>query len=103
MTTLPDVDSARALAGALVAERLAACASVGAAVESIYHWNGAVETATEVPLCVKTRAGLFAAAAAAIRARHPYELPEIVAVDITHGSLPYLDWIRAETREPQDL
>ncbi len=100
MTTLPDRDSAHAMAAALVAERLAACASVGAAVESIYHWKGAVDTATEVPLCIKTRAGLFDAVAAAIRARHPYELPEIVAVSITHAHARYLDWIAAETRAP---
>ena len=98
LTTLPDRDAAGTLARSLVADRLAACVSIGAPVESIYHWRGAIETSTEVPLTVKTRADLFDAVAAAIRARHPYELPEILAVPITDGADDYLAWIDAETR-----
>jgi periplasmic divalent cation tolerance protein len=98
LTTLPDRDAAGTLARSLVADRLAACVSIGAPVESIYHWRGAIETSTEVPLTVKTRADLFDAVAAAIRARHPYELPEILAVPITEGADDYLAWIDAETR-----
>ena len=98
LTTLPDRDAAGTLARSLVADRLAACVSIGAPVESIYHWRGAIETSTEVPLTIKTRADLFAAVAAAIRARHPYELPEILAVPITDGADDYLAWIDAETR-----
>lgn len=98
LTTLPDRDAAGTLARSLVADRLAACVSIGAPVESIYHWRGAIETSTEVPLTIKTRADLFAAVAAAIRARHPYELPEILAVPITGGADDYLAWIDAETR-----
>jgi len=98
LTTLPDRDAAGTLARSLVADRLAACVSIGAPVESIYHWRGAIETSTEVPLTVKTRADLFDAIAAAIRARHPYELPEILAVPITDGADDYLAWIDAETR-----
>jgi len=98
LTTLPDRDAAGTLARSLVADRLAACVSIGAPVESIYHWRGAIETSTEVSLTVKTRADLFDAVAAAIRARHPYELPEILAVPITDGADDYLAWIDAETR-----
>ena len=98
LTTLPDRDAAGTLARSLVADRLAACVSIGAPVESIYHWRGAIETSTEVPLTVKTRADLFDAVAAAIRAGHPYELPEILAVPITDGADDYLAWIDAETR-----
>jgi periplasmic divalent cation tolerance protein len=98
LTTLPDRDAAGTLARSLVADRLAACVSIGAPVESIYHWRGAIETSTEVPLTVKTRADLFDAVAAAIRAGHPYELPEILAVPITDGTDDYLAWIDAETR-----
>ena len=98
LTTLPDRDAAGALARSLVADRLAACVSVGAPVESIYHWRGTIETATEVRLTIKTRAALFDAVAAAIRERHPYELPEILAVPVTDGSADYLAWIDAETR-----
>ncbi|HVF64685.1 MAG TPA: divalent-cation tolerance protein CutA [Casimicrobiaceae bacterium] len=98
LTTLPDEDSARNVAQALLADRLAACVTVGAPVESMYHWQGAIETAREVPLTAKTRLDLFGAASEAIRGRHPYELPEIVAVPISDGSPAYLAWIDTQTR-----
>lgn len=98
LTTLPDAESARTLARALVADRLAACVTIGAPIESMYHWQGAIETAREVPVTVKTRRDLFGDVAALIRSRHSYELPEILAVPITDGSPPYLAWIDAETR-----
>ena len=97
LTQMPDRGSAQALARALLEARLAACVSVGAPVESLYHWHGRIETADEVTVAIKTVAGRYAELEAAIRARHPYELPEIVAVSITHGLAPYLDWIAAET------
>ena len=96
-TQLPDRASAQALARALVEARLAACVSIGAPVESLYHWHGEIETAGEVPLVIKTGAHRYAAVEAAIRARHPYELPEILAVPVTDGLVPYLQWIAAET------
>ena len=99
LTQLPDLASAQALARALVEARLAACVSVGAPVESLYHWRGQIETATEVPVVVKTRAACYAEIEAAIRARHPYELPEILAVPVLDGFAPYLDWLAAETRD----
>ena len=98
LTNLPDRDSARRLAHTLVEGKLAACVNIGATVESIYHWHGQIETANEVPIAIKTRALLYSEVEAAIRRFHPYELPEIVAVPITHGSPAYLAWIAAETR-----
>ena len=99
LTQLPDRASAQALARALVEERLAACVTVGAPVDSLYHWRGQIETAKEIPLLIKTRAGRYAEVEAAIVARHPYELPEILAVPLHHGLERYLDWIRAETHD----
>jgi len=99
LTTLPDADSARQLARSLIEDRLAACVTIGAPVESMYHWQGAIETATEVPVTVKTRGELFDDIAASIRSRHPYELPEILAVPIIDGSPAYLAWIDAEARQ----
>ena len=61
LTSLPDADSARRMARELVEARLAACVQVGAPVESLYHWRGRLETATEIPLSIKTRVRLFAA------------------------------------------
>ena len=98
LTQLPDRASAQALARALVEARLAACVSVGAPVESLYHWRGEIETALEVPVVVKTAARRYAAVEAEIRARHPYELPEIIAVRIEHGLPDYLAWVGEQTR-----
>ena len=100
LTGLPDRDAAVGLARALLAGRLAACVNIGASVESMYHWRGQIETAQEVPLVIKTRAVLYSRVEAAIRAAHPYELPEIVAVPFCDGLPAYLDWIAAETVVP---
>ncbi len=99
LTQLPDQESAQALARALVEGRLAACVSIGASARSLYHWRGEIETADEVPVAIKTRAARYDAVEAAIRARHPYELPEILAVPVVRGLEPYLAWIDAETSE----
>jgi periplasmic divalent cation tolerance protein len=98
LTNLPDRLSAHALARSLVETRLAACVSIGAAHDSLYHWRGEIEMANEVPLAIKTCADLYPAVETAIRSRHPYELPEIIAVPIEHGLPRYLDWIAAESR-----
>lgn len=97
LTQLPDIESARKLAQALLASRLAACVNIGATIESMYHWQGAVEKAAETPVAIKTRAELYPALETLVRAHHPYELPEIIAVPITGGLPQYLDWIAAET------
>ena len=96
-SNMPDQDSASALAAALVEARLVACVNVLAACTSVYRWQGVVETATEVPVLMKTTVTRYAALEAAIRARHPYELPEIVAVPVEHGLPAYLDWVADET------
>lgn len=97
LTTLPNRAGAEALARDLLAARLAACVQIGATLQSLYHWRGEIETAEETPVAVKTRSELYGRVQEAIRQRHPYELPEIVAVPITDGSPAYLDWIAAET------
>ena len=100
ITTLPDAASAHALAQALVEQRLAACVNVLAPCRSVYRWQGKVEDAEEVPLLIKTAAARYAALEAAIRAAHPYELPEIVAVPLAGGLPGYLAWVAAETTPP---
>ncbi len=97
MTNLPDQDSARRVAEALIDERLAACVNVFAPCVSTYRWRGAVETAQEFPLLVKTTESRYDKVEAAILKHHPYELPEIVAVPICAGLPGYLAWIAAET------
>ena len=97
LTSLPDRETAVALARSLVTGRLAACVNVGAPVESMYHWRGQIETANEVPVTIKTRRELYQAVEAAITAAHPYELPEVLAVPVSHGLHRYLDWIAEQT------
>jgi len=101
ITNLPDTYSAHALAGALVEERLAACVNILAPCRSVYRWQGKIENAEEVPVLIKTTAARYAALEAAIRARHPYELPEIIAVPVDRGLPDYLAWVDTETTEPQ--
>ena len=97
-TNVPDNATATALAQALLDERLAACVNVGEPIDSMYHWRGAIETAREVPVAIKTRAALYSHVEAAIRKIHPYDTPEIIAIPVAAGDERYLDWIAAETR-----
>lgn len=97
LTHLPDVASAQALATALVEARLAACVNILPAGRSVFRWQGKMETADEVPLLIKTVQSRYAALESAIRAHHPYELPEIIAIPIARGLPNYLGWIEAET------
>lgn len=97
MTNLPNVQAAEALASALVEARLAACINLLPAVQSVYRWQGKVERATEVTLLIKTTQRHYAALEAAIRAAHPYELPEVIALPVTAGLPSYLQWVITET------
>ena len=96
----PDRETAGRIADACVSDRLAACANILAPITSRYRWKGAIETAKEVPLLLKTRAEHFDAICAAVRKLHPYEVPAITATEITHADQAYADWLRSETKEP---
>jgi periplasmic divalent cation tolerance protein len=100
LTQVPDRACAEAMANALIEARLAACVSIGAPVDSLYHWRGKIETASETPLAVKTSAERYSDVEAAIRAHHPYELPEILAVPVCCGMAHYLSWVVEETGVP---
>lgn len=97
LTNLPDRAAAEKLADALVAQQVAACVNILAPCRSVYRWKGAVQHDEEHPLLIKTTQERYPALEAAIRAAHPYELPEIIAVPIEHGLPAYLDWLAAET------
>jgi periplasmic divalent cation tolerance protein len=98
LTNLPDRAAAERLAGALIEQRVAACVNILAPCKSVYRWKDAVQHDDEHPVLIKTTAERYAALEAAIRAAHPYELPEIVAVPIERGLPAYLAWVDAETK-----
>lgn len=84
----------RRLASVLVAERLAACVSASAEMESTYRWEGQVETSRERQLVIKTTAARVPALEARVRALHDYAVPEFIVVPVVGGSEAYLNWIR---------
>lgn len=100
LTNLPDRPAAEDLARELVETRLAACVNILPACHSIYRWQGVLETADEVPLLIKTTSERYPALQAAIRNRHPYELPEVIALPVIQGLPDYLAWVARETRPP---
>lgn len=97
LVTAPDADRAAGLARALVEERLAACGNVIAGVRSIYRWQGEVRDEGEALLLLKTRRERFAELKERIRALHPYEVPEILALPVEAGLAEYLAWVTQQT------
>ncbi|MGA8864600.1 MAG: divalent-cation tolerance protein CutA [Gallionella sp.] len=97
VTNLPDAASAEKLARRIIEERAAACVNQLAPCASTYRWKNNIETATEVPLLIKTTQAAYPRLEKLVREAHPYELPEIIAVLVTVGLPSYLDWIDQET------
>ncbi|NWG86588.1 MAG: divalent-cation tolerance protein CutA [Hydrogenophilaceae bacterium] len=97
-TTLPDAEVAGKFAEALVEARLAACVSILAPCRSVYRWQDKIHNDNEVPILIKTTAERYAALESYLRQNHPYELPELIAVELTQGLPAYLDWLSAQTR-----
>ena len=93
LCTCPDADSASTIAATLVEERLAACVNQLPGLRSVYRWLDAVEQADEVLLLIKTTHAQLAALQVRLPQLHPYELPELVAVEVAGGLPAYLDWI----------
>jgi periplasmic divalent cation tolerance protein len=97
LTNAPDNGCASAIAYSLVERRLAACVNLLPAVRSVYRWQGLLEEASEVTLLVKTTTDRYPEVEAVIRAQHPYDLPEIIALPIAAGLPAYLEWVAKET------
>ncbi len=100
LTTVASREDAARLARALVERRLAACVNVLPAT-SFYRWEGGVREEGEHVLVVKTRRALVDDIRELFEEAHPYELPELLALEVEDGSADYLNWLRAMTEEPQ--
>jgi periplasmic divalent cation tolerance protein len=97
LVTVPDLETGRKLARAVLEERLAACVNVVPGVTSLYRWKGALEESAELLLVVKTTRGRLAGLERRVRELHPYSVPEFVALEPAHVAAPYLAWLAAET------
>lgn len=97
ITNLPDPASAQRLAMHIVEQRAAACVNQLAPCTSTYRWQDKIETASEVPLLIKTTTDAYPVLEALILACHPYELPEIIAIPVSAGLPVYLNWVSRET------
>ena len=100
LTTLPASGVAADLARTLVGEKLAACANLIPGLRSIYRWQSKVQDDNEVLVLLKTQKPLYERLKARILELHPYELPEVIAIDVAQGHQAYLDWIARETAQP---
>jgi periplasmic divalent cation tolerance protein len=93
LCTCPDQDSAQTIAEHLVDQCLAACVNILPGIKSIYSWQGKRESAQEQLLIIKTTKNVYGSLEKAIISLHPYELPEVIAVNIETGNESYLNWI----------
>lgn len=97
LCTAPDADVAADLGKRLVDDKLAACVNMIPGLRSFFFWDGKVQDENEVQLLIKTRRPLLSAVEAAIGKHHPYDVPEILAIDVADGSRAYLEWLVAQT------
>jgi len=97
-TTIDSEELAMKIAGKLVEKKIAACVQVSGPITSTYEWKGKIEKAKEWYCVIKTRNNLYQEVEEAIKALHPYEVPEIIALPILEGNKDYLDWLTQVVR-----
>lgn len=96
LTTLGSVTDARSLVRSLVEDRLVACGTLVPGASSIYRWEGALLEENEVVVLLKTDASKWKALSAAVKERHPYQVPELLALPVERGLEAYLSWMASE-------
>ncbi|MBR2524869.1 divalent-cation tolerance protein CutA [bacterium] len=97
--TVPNKNDAKKISEALVQEGLAACVSTIDKVNSIFSWDNELCNENELLLIIKTRQEVFDKIEAVIKALHPYNVPEIIALPVIAGSKDYLAWVEHETEQ----
>jgi periplasmic divalent cation tolerance protein len=98
LCSCPDKEIATTISENIVAQHLAACINIVPGIKSVYHWQGNVESAEESLMLIKTHQQKFSSLKNTITTMHPYEVPEIISVDISDGLPKYLDWITSSMR-----
>ncbi len=93
LSTFPTAEKAAEVARVLVEEQLCACVNIVPAVRSIYRWQGEVSDDSETLVLIKTTSERFPPLADRLRSLHPYQVPEIIALDVADGHAPYLAWV----------
>ena len=93
LTHVPDQICAERIAKSLINAKLAACVTIGSACQSVYEWKGQCEMQTEFPLHIKTSQQCYTKIEALILEMHPYELPDIMILNVYGGLNPYLQWV----------
>lgn len=102
LVTAPNISEANVIAGALVAERLAACVNIIPAIESVYRWEGKISRDSETLLIIKTTDDRYEQLERRVKELHGYEAPEVIAVNIERGSEQYLSWLRDSISNESD-
>ena len=97
-STFPDEETARRIAREMVSENFAACANIIPAIESVYRWQGKMESGNEALAFFKTTKARSAAFQEKLKSLHPYEVPEIIFIPVTAGLPEYLQWVVDNSR-----
>ncbi|KAJ1298464.1 hypothetical protein BS78_01G455800 [Paspalum vaginatum] len=97
--TVPNREAGKKLSQSIISEKLAACVNIVPGIESVYWWEGKVQSDAEELLIIKTRESLLDALTEHVKANHEYDVPEVIALPITGGNTKYLEWIKSSTRE----
>jgi len=97
--TVPNNEAGKKLSESIIKEKLAACVNRVPGIESVYWWDGKVQTDSEELLIIKTRESLLDALTEHVKHNHEYDVPEVISLPITGGNLKYLEWIKNSTRE----
>lgn len=97
LTHVPDQICAERIAKALIKSKLAACVNIGSRCQSVYEWENKLEVQTEIPIHIKTSRQCYTELEALILEMHPYELPDIISLNVDGGLNQYLQWVNGQT------